>query len=102
MIALNTDNELKLNGLSVIKFYSEICKPCKRLDTILIKMEKEFPQVTFYAVNINESIEITKKYQIRSVPTMILLKDEAKINTMVGLYNTDQIRCEFKKLAEKQ
>ena len=102
MIQINSEKELKLAGLSVIKFYSEICKPCKRLDTILVKMEKEFPHMVFYAVDINNCIELTKKYQIRSVPTLIMFKEDIQIGSMVGLYNTEQIRGEFKKISEMQ
>lgn len=102
MIQINSEKELKLTGLSIIKFYSEICKPCKRMDTILIKMEKEFPHMIFYAVDINNCIELTKKYQIRSVPTLIMFKEDIQIGSMVGLYNTEQIRGEFKKISEMQ
>jgi thioredoxin 1 len=102
MIYINNEGELKLSGLSVVKFYSETCKPCKRLDTVLTKMEKEFPHMVFYSVDINNCIELTKKYQIRSVPTLIMFKEKTQISTMVGLYNTDQIRQEFKKFTDKQ
>ena len=101
MIYINEETELKLVGLSVVKFYLEDCKPCKRLDTILAKMEKEFPNYNFYSVNIDNCLDLAKKYEIKSVPTLVIFNGNALVNKIVGLMSTEIIRKEFTKVLQK-
>lgn len=97
MIYINNESELNLNGLSVVKFYLEDCRPCKRLDTILTKMEKEFPEISFYAVNIDTCLNLAKAYEIKSAPTMVVFNGRLAVNKIVGLQSTEIVRNEFKK-----
>ena len=103
MINLENETELKLTGLSVIKFHAQWCQSCKRLDTILNKMEKEFENVKFYSVDIDKCTNLAKKYKVMSLPTLVFLigTDETK-NRIVGVNPTEQIRKAFKVFTDKE
>ena len=102
MIDLKNDSDLKLNGFTVVKFYGEWCIPCKRLDSILQKMEKEFSEVTLYSVDIDKFLDITKNYRILSVPTMIFFNGTKEALRLEGLVTTETLRKSFKNFTNKK
>lgn len=71
-------------GTAVVKFYADWCGPCKMMNPIVEKAAAEFPQVQFVAVNIDESRDISEKFNIQGVPTIVLVKDGAEVNRLVG------------------
>ncbi len=101
MINVKEETDLQLVGLSVVKFYGEWCAPCKKIDTVLLKMEKEFETIKIYSVDIDKQIKFAKKYRIMSVPTLIFFNGEKEFgDRLVGLCSTEQIRKAFKKLIQ--
>lgn len=98
MIHVTEESDLKLAGLSVVKFTAAWCQPCKKLETVFQKMENEFPEIKIYSVDIDQCIKLTQKYKILSVPTMIFFNGEIEQQKMVGLSTTEAIRKAFKAL----
>ena len=96
MINVENSGDLNLVGLSVVKFTAIWCKPCAKLDTILIKMEKEFPEVKLYYVDIEKQSKIAQKYKIMSVPSLLFFNGVDETNRIVGLLSTEPLRKEFK------
>ncbi len=98
---LENDNELKLVGLTVLKFTAEWCAPCKRFDSILQKMEKEFPEVKFIYVDIDKCTKTAQKYRVKSVPTLVFFNgEEESCERVVGVIQTEPIRKIFKSFAK--
>ncbi len=67
----------------LLDFYSDMCSPCKMLMKDLEEMAPSLNGVEIKKLNIMENYELTEKYNIRSVPTLIILKgnDESAIYT---------------------
>ncbi len=102
MIHLDSDNGLKLVGLTILKFTAEWCAPCKRFDSILQKMEKEFPEVKFIYVDIDKCTKTAQKYRVKSVPTLIFFNGEEECgDRVVGVVQTDPIRKIFKSFVKQ-
>jgi thioredoxin 1 len=89
------------NGLCALKFGATWCGPCKALEPKIKKMEEEFPSVSFKSVNVDDDPALAKKYQIRSVPTVILLKDGREINRVNGAALIAPLRKVFRELIEE-
>ena len=87
------------SGLTVIKFYTDTCVPCKRLKPVLDKMEKEFPNIKIYNVNIEDDYKLAKQFRVKSVPTLVFLNGETEVQRIDGIANTESIRKAFKTLA---
>jgi thioredoxin 1 len=83
--------------MKVLKFYAEWCQPCKMLSQI-IKNAGDKITVAIEDVDIDNNIMTSVEYQVRSVPTMILLDDDDKeIKREVGMMNEQKL-LEFLKV----
>lgn len=87
---------IDFTGLLILKFYSDTCAPCKRLNVILEKMKKEFPTIEIYSLNIDKDYKMAKQYKIMSVPTLIFMNGNHETSRLEGLSNTETIRKTFK------
>jgi len=80
------------SGLVVVKFGAAWCGPCKKLEPQLEKMEKEFTNIEFISVDIDNISSLAKQYQVRSLPTLILFKNGKEIKRVPGLPLLDSLR----------
>lgn len=77
--------------MKVLKFYADWCGPCKAL-TRIIDIAGDKVTVPIEAVNIDENIMMSQQFQVRSVPTMVLVDDlENEIKRTVGLVNEEKL-----------
>lgn len=75
----------------VLKFYSKVCAPCR----LMGKRLEELNNVEITSVDINDSsnTELVKKYEVRSVPTIIVLDENDNIITkFIGVVTTDKLK----------
>ena len=79
--------------LRVIKFGAKWCKPCAQQDKIIQDIIPEYDGILIYTkVDIEEDVELTEKYQIRSVPTIIFEKNGKVEFRVVGLTSGEKIK----------
>lgn len=91
------DDHKGYEGLVAIKFHAAWCSPCIKLEPSWLKMAEEFESsFKFYKVNTDDSKEFTKKFNIKSLPTILLLKDGVEIKRIVGLVLVEPLRKAFK------
>jgi len=70
--------------ITIKRFTASWCAPCRMLAPILKSMETEFPSVSFEVIDTEESPEEAKKYGVRSIPTVLILKDDVVVDTIIG------------------
>lgn len=74
------------SGVVLVDFWAPWCGPCKMQTPILEKVAAEIGEKAVIAkVNVDENPELAAKYGIRSIPTLILLKDGENKQQFVGL-----------------
>lgn len=69
--------------LKLIKFGASWCMPCKSLSRVMEGMDIS-PVEVFEEVDIDKNVELTKEYAIKTVPTLILLRDGTEVSRMTG------------------
>lgn len=78
-------------GVVLVDFYADWCAPCKMVSPLIDEISEEREDVGVYKVNIEDSAESTVKYKVRSLPTIIVLKDGKEVNKIIGTANKAQI-----------
>ena len=78
--------------MKVLDFYADWCGPCQMMKPVLEEVEKEHPEIEFEAINIDEKQELAEKYEVMSIPTLIVIDDDGKIrDTLVGIKSRAEI-----------
>jgi len=65
---------VKDTPLLVAKFTASWCGPCKVLQPHLEKMEKDFPNLTFVEVDVDEAEDTAAQNEIQAMPTTVIFK----------------------------
>lgn len=91
MIEVTSEAELDLGGISVVRFWASWSIPCKALLSLLNDLSKEFEEVNFYSLNIDECHDIAKGYKIQHIPTLIFFDDTVEIDRIIGITNKKTI-----------
>lgn len=85
---VTVDNEqqvLNSKGIVVIDFYADWCQPCKKFSPMFEQMAKQTPDCIFAKVDCTSSSDIAAKYGVKSLPTVLILKDGKESARHVGL-----------------
>ncbi len=76
----------------VVDFYSNTCPPCKQLAPVFESIaEKLKNKADFFKIKLEENQEIFSEYTIRSVPTVIILKQSAPIAESLGFKDEETL-----------
>ncbi|HSX37860.1 MAG TPA: thioredoxin [Chlamydiales bacterium] len=88
----NFDEEVK-SGVTLVDFYANWCGPCRMLTPVLDQVAQEMQEkAAIGKVDIDVEQQTAGRFQITSVPTMILVKDGNEVGRIVGLRNADAIK----------
>ncbi|HVS85478.1 MAG TPA: thioredoxin [Gaiellaceae bacterium] len=69
----------------VVDFWAPWCRPCKAIRPFLEELEQEFAErVDFCGVDIDRFPEVAARYEVLSIPTVILFADGERQETVVG------------------
>ena len=70
----------------LIDFWATWCGPCKRLGPIIEEIAAEYDgKAIIGKCDIEENDELTEKFGIMNVPTVVFLKDGKEVDRVVGL-----------------
>lgn len=69
----------------VVDFWATWCGPCKMVGPVLEEISAEYDgKVKFVKVNVDDNNNLAKHFKVSSIPTIMLFKDGAAIETLVG------------------
>jgi thioredoxin 1 len=71
--------------VTVKKFSAVWCGPCRALTPVMNEIKGNYSNVNFEEYDIDEYSDITEEYGVRSVPTVIIVKDGIEVNRFTGL-----------------
>jgi thioredoxin 1 len=81
------------NGTVLVDFSAEWCGPCKMLNPILDNLANEVVgKVVVAKIDVDQSPKATQKFEITSVPTLILFKKGQENSRIVGLKDLETLK----------
>lgn len=82
--------------ITVKDFYADWCGPCKMQDPILEELEGEWEgKVIFEKIDVDTNQDIANKYQVRSIPTIVIEDEEGVISRFVGVTQKEDLESVF-------
>lgn len=73
----------------LVDFWAPWCGPCKMMGPVVDKLAEEGYSVG--KVDIDEEMELASKYQVMTIPTLIVFKDGEEVERMVGLQSKQRL-----------
>lgn len=87
------------NTPTLVDFYADWCGPCKMMPPILSEVKKGLgSKVHILKVNVDKNTKAATKYNIRSIPTLLLFKNGQVVWRKTGVAQTAEIQAAVKKI----
>ena len=79
------ETALQNGGVAVVDFWAEWCGPCRMISPIIEELSQEYEGKALVGkVNVDHNPEVAMKYGIRSIPTILIIKDGEVVEKQVG------------------
>jgi thioredoxin 1 len=80
----------------LVDFWAEWCAPCRMLAPVLEDLAVEYDgKVKIGKVNVDENQLLASRYQIHSIPTLLLFKDGEVVGQIVGARSKRELRAKL-------
>jgi thioredoxin 1 len=80
----------------VVDFWAEWCGPCKMIAPILDEIARENAgKVTIAKLNVDENPDVARRFDVMSIPTLIVFKDGTAQKRLIGAKGKGQLLAEL-------
>jgi thioredoxin 1 len=94
VVELNEENfkQMTSKGKVVVDFYADWCGPCQTMKPIFEKAGSELKGINFFKVNVDECADTSQLYGIRSIPTILFMKDGKEVERVLGVLYEEEFK----------
>lgn len=86
------------HALALVDFWASWCGPCQALGPVIEELAKEHTgQVFVGKLNVDENPETAERFQVYSIPTVLVMKNGCEVDRIVGLVPKKHIEAAIKK-----
>jgi len=79
--------------LKLLDFYADWCGPCKIMAPVFEEIEAEYSgKVEFEKVDVEANESLAGQYDIRSIPTFVLVKDDKEVDRRMGAMPKEMLK----------
>ncbi|MBS2035817.1 thioredoxin [bacterium] len=76
----------------VVDFYADWCGPCKRMEPVLEKVSQAYGgKVKVVKLNSDENQDLSLKYQVRGLPTLIVFRGGEEVDRKLGFQSEQDL-----------
>jgi thioredoxin 1 len=80
-------------GIVLVDFYADWCGPCKMIEPVVVELAQEMAgKVTVAKIDTDKAVNAATKYEVTSIPTLILFKNGEVVERVVGVKDLDYLR----------
>ena len=89
----NFENEvLNFKGKVLVDFWATWCGPCKMIAPVVEEIAEEFSgKIKVGKINVDQEPELSIKYGIVSIPTILIFENGKIINKAIGYHNKEEL-----------
>lgn len=102
MIEINTENLKELMTSKkplVIDFWADWCTPCHAITPMMNEFAREYEKrANIGKCNVEDNDDLAVKFKIRSIPTILFIRNGEIVDTIVGAVSRDIIHSKIKQL----
>lgn len=94
----NFNRILTENVRLVVDFWAPWCAPCRMVEPIIYELAKVYVgRVKFARINVDSNPEIATRFEVMSIPTLILFENAIEVDRIVGALPREFIEHKIKK-----
>lgn len=96
----NFETEVKACSLPVlVDFYADWCGPCKMMAPLVAQLSEAYEgKCKVGKCNTDENPMLAREFNIMSIPTFILFKDGAVVDTLIGAVSKNELEARIKQV----
>ncbi|MEM2953588.1 MAG: thioredoxin [Candidatus Bathyarchaeia archaeon] len=86
------------NPLVLVDFWAEWCMPCRMIAPIVEDLAKEYAgKILVGKLNVDENPDTAERFHVFSIPTLLIMKNGAEVDRIIGYVSKSQIEACLKK-----
>ena len=75
----------------ILYFTADWCSPCKKTRPIVEELNREQIMAKFFIIDVDIELEMAQDFEVRSIPTFVLIKDNVEIYRVTGAQTRQQL-----------
>jgi thioredoxin 1 len=100
MTVQSFEDTITTNDIVIIDFWAPWCGPCRSFAPIFEKVSDNHTDIVFAKVNTEEEQELAGNFQIRSIPTLMIFREQVILYAEAGMLSEPQLEQVIAKVRE--
>lgn len=85
------EETIEKNDIVIVDFWAEWCGPCKSFSPIYDAVSEKHDGIVFGKIDTEAEQELAGHFQIRSIPTLMIFREQVVLFSQPGMLNAEQL-----------